>query len=347
MRLSFAEAGAALLLPLTLIAAFPMQEGASATGMAVAWLLFMTVGALPACLLEHALVRRTRTLPLQGLAQLTRDADARTAWRVLGPFSLIILMAVAALATAATADFLPQEPEWLGQSSPWLLLALAASMALVGAGRLLGAGGVMAASAMGVALVMAEPSWTLVLPGADGWRQAAMLALLSCGAGVGIQAWLALRRLSDGSAPFAALPFWGLQTLAGVLVLLAGDLRHQAAACVYVVPALFAVALMLEVLVQQLAARGLARAAALGLAVAGVAGLTALAILTPTFTTLVQLAGLLPLLVLSLFVGWVMKISHVRKALGLPSEGVYNLWRVAVRLGVPGLCVWVIAGMFL
>jgi SNF family Na+-dependent transporter len=46
-------------------------------------------------------------------------------------------------------------------------------------------------------------------------------------------------------------------------------------------------------------------------------------------------------------VGWIMKISHVRKALNLPSEGLYNLWRVMVRLVVPGLCLWIMAGVFL
>jgi SNF family Na+-dependent transporter len=82
-------------------------------------------------------------------------------------------------------------------------------------------------------------------------------------------------------------------------------------------------------------------------AVAAGVGVLTLAALQPTFTLVVKLLALLPLLVLSVFVGWVMKISHVRKALNLPSEGLYNLWRVAVRLVLPLLCLWVMAGVLL
>ncbi|MDO9621971.1 MAG: hypothetical protein Q7I91_08710 [Moraxellaceae bacterium] len=40
-------------------------------------------------------------------------------------------------------------------------------------------------------------------------------------------------------------------------------------------------------------------------------------------------------LILATYTGWIMKISHARKALQLPSEGVYNLWRIAIRWVVP------------
>jgi SNF family Na+-dependent transporter len=103
---------------------------------------------------------------------------------------------------------------------------------------------------------------------------------------------------------------------------------------------------MLHVLIQQLTGKGYSRPVALGVAVAGTGVLT-FAATQPTFSIVVQLLALLPLLGLSLFVGWIMKISHVRKALNLPSEGLYNLWRVMVRLVVPGLCLWIMAGVFL
>jgi hypothetical protein len=346
MRLSFAELGAAILLPLTLLAVFPAPEGTSALGMALAWLACMLLAGLPASFLEFALVRRARQMPLQGMAQLTRDADARTTWRGLIPFGMVILAALAALSSGSAADFVPVEPEWMGQAAPWLLLAVAAGMTWVGVEKLLGLGGVLALGAMSAAVYLAEPELTWSAPGVDAWRLAALAALLATGSGLGIQAWLAHRRLADGGAVAAVVPFWGVQALSGVLVILAGDLRHQPAACAYLVPALFAVALMLQVLVQQLVARGRGKPVAVAAAVAGVGVLT-LAALQPTFTLVVKLLALLPLLVLSVFVGWVMKISHVRKALNLPSEGLYNLWRVAVRLVLPLLCLWVIAGVLL
>lgn len=53
-------------------------------------------------------------------------------------------------------------------------------------------------------------------------------------------------------------------------------------------------------------------------------------------------------LMLSIFTGWKMKISHLRKSMNFGSELTYNLWRVAVRLVVPigilaGLLGWVMA----
>lgn len=346
MKLAFPECGAALLLPLTLPAVFPAPEGNTPLGLSLAWLVCMLALALPAAFLEFALVRRSRQWPLAGIAAITRDSDARTAWRGLVPFGMGLLAVLAALSVGAGADFVPDEPSWLADATPWALLAVAAGIAWVGASRVLGVGGVLAAGAVMTAVVLGGPNVHFALPTAEGWRYAALLALLSGGAGAGVQAWLAQRRPGDDSAAASILPFWGLQVLAGILVLMAGDIRHQPAVCAYLVPALFATALMLDVLMQQLQSRGRSKPVALAIAAGGVGALVIPAGV-PTFLTLVQLGGLLPLLVLAVFVGWVMKISHVRKALNLPSEGVYNLWRVAVRLLVPGVCLWVMAGVFL
>lgn len=346
MRLNSSELGAATLLPVTLIALFARPEGSSGISLALVWLVFMLLAALPSAFLESALARRARHMPFQGLAQLTRDADARTTWRAQAPLSMVILAALAALAAAAVPDFLPAEPEWLGVSSPWLLLALAALMAWAGLEKLLALGGLLTLGGLITVFFLGQPALTLTTPDADTWRHGALLALLSCGAGTGIQAWLALRGAQESRAAATVLPFWAVQAVTGALAFLAGDLHRQPAACIYAVPAVFAVGLMLHVLTQQLTARGYSRLAALGVATAGTGGLTVLA-LQPTFGLVIQLLGLLPLLVLAVFAGWIMKISHVRKALNFESEAVYNLWRVAVRLLVPGLCLWVIAGVFL
>jgi hypothetical protein len=344
MKLAFPEAGAALLLPLTLLAVFPAPAGNSPVGLSLAWLACMLLLALPVSFLEFALVRRTRQWPLQGIAQITRDTDVRTTWRAVVPLGLALLAVLAGLSAGATADFVPVEPDWLTDAAPWLLLLPALGMAWAGTGRFLGVGGLLAVAAVMTALALGGGSWTPGLPDADGWRYAVLMALLTGGGGY--SAWLALRRTADDGAAAAVLPFWGLQLLSGVLMLLTGDLRHQPAACVYAVPALFTVALMLEILMQQGVARGRSKPVALGMSAAAVAGITVLAAV-PTFLTVVQMVAVLPVLALAVFVGWVMKISHVRKALNLPSEGVYNLWRVAVRLLVPLACLWVIAGRFL
>ncbi len=50
---------------------------------------------------------------------------------------------------------------------------------------------------------------------------------------------------------------------------------------------------------------------------------------------LIASALALNLLVLSVYAGWIMKISHLRKAVNLPSEALYNLLRIALRWLAP------------
>jgi uncharacterized membrane protein YkvI len=54
--------------------------------------------------------------------------------------------------------------------------------------------------------------------------------------------------------------------------------------------------------------------------------------------------ALLTILGFALLTGWIMKISHVRKALNFSSEAVYNVWRVAIRLLVPITVLWLLVG---
>lgn len=50
---------------------------------------------------------------------------------------------------------------------------------------------------------------------------------------------------------------------------------------------------------------------------------------------LTVMLSIISVLMLSIFVGWQMKISHLRKSLNFSSEINYNLWRVAIRIFVP------------
>ena len=54
--------------------------------------------------------------------------------------------------------------------------------------------------------------------------------------------------------------------------------------------------------------------------------------------------SVLSALVLAIFSGWQMKISHMRKSLNFSSEGIYNLWRVAIRILAPLLIIVAVAG---
>ncbi|HNI62820.1 MAG TPA: hypothetical protein PLF28_05085, partial [Agitococcus sp.] len=63
--------------------------------------------------------------------------------------------------------------------------------------------------------------------------------------------------------------------------------------------------------------------------------------------TVLQSLSLLTMILYCVFVGWVMKISHVRKALNFSHEGIYNLWRVAIRLVVPLTSLWLLLSLFI
>ena len=53
------------------------------------------------------------------------------------------------------------------------------------------------------------------------------------------------------------------------------------------------------------------------------------------FYSLVVLYGLVLSLAYAIFVGWLMKISHLRKSLNFSSEALYNVWRVFIRIVAP------------
>ena len=88
---------AVALTTLTFTTAWGLPSQSNSLTVALVWLLFMVLAALPLAFVEAAMVRRTLSLPLQGLAVMTRDADAPTFWRILAPLSLLVLVSMIAL----------------------------------------------------------------------------------------------------------------------------------------------------------------------------------------------------------------------------------------------------------
>jgi hypothetical protein len=58
------------------------------------------------------------------------------------------------------------------------------------------------------------------------------------------------------------------------------------------------------------------------------------------FNILLMLWGLLICLIYSIFAGWIMKISHLRKSMNFSNELFYNLWRIAIRIVLPYRLFW-------
>jgi SNF family Na+-dependent transporter len=389
----------AAFLALVMLLAWELPEVASRSGGIAflgAWSVALLLLGLPLVMLELMMGRRSRRSPLDGLAHLTREADARRGWRFGawgGAGAVLLALAAIALQAGGFVNFLVRELGIAGaaisaasDTGPALplgtgaLLLVAAGFSLLNprlrsrlqlAGLavvillllLAATGGVGAAEAL-------YPSRALT---AGDWREAFRLALLSLGGGLGVL-WLAGMRLPAG-APIGrlALAMTGLQVVFAVLLMLAqapfvaAEAANAGAEAFRIVVTgpivwivlgalLLATALALpqiaEPLLLRLAERGMGRLPAVVLVfvaaallaegvwlVGHAAGLKAL------LTTL-SLLLLAVLACLSVFAGWGMKISHARKELALPAEGVYNLWRVAVRLVVPLAIAWVLVQPF-
>ena len=102
-----------------------------------------------------------------------------------------------------------------------------------------------------------------------------------------------------------------------------------------------AAALLLQMVREQLQQRQLAAAAQWGIPLAAVA-VWAIPEISGVFNILLMLWGLAVCLIYALFAGWIMKISHLRKAMNFSNEALYNIWRIAVRIVLP---VAIIAAM--
>lgn len=361
-----------------------------------AYLVCLLVLALPLRMVELMLGRRSRRSPIEGLAVLTREADARRGWRVAawasGLADVLVLAGLALLAgwgasfvghawlsesvhTATAAGL-----TWpMGTGSAFLLAAglallaparreLATALALAVVVLCLGAAALAGADGVG--------SYGSGALGAEGWREAMRFALISGGGGLGV-VWLSGMQLPrEASLGRLALALVLVQAVLAGLVWLAlapyaaaaADAAGSSAvlerlpaamgegwapALLFLglgIAAVFALAFAAEPLLCRLKEKGLERLPAVtlvfmsGAALAEVLWFVGQVDGAHLLLTGVRELVLVVLLVLSVFAGWVMKISHARKELELPGEGVYNLWRVAVRIVVPLSVLFVLAG---
>lgn len=343
-----------------------------------AWALLLVLLGLPVLLMELMLGRRSRRSPLDGMAMLTREADAPRGWRVPAwgaALGALLLMVATALVAGGSVSFMAREAGAAGVAAlAWplgmaLVVALGAGLTLLApaarTAALTGLTGLVlvflllaAASGMQAAEVVFAPG---ALAAAD-WRAAARLALLGSGGGLGMF-WLAGTQLPRETG-LARLVLGQLAIQLLFALLLAAALAPFVAAALAkepVTPAGLPVWLLMLALVlagagalaqlappllRRLAEKGVAELAGVAVVFGAVLAFAVATGLAGGLHLLLAAAGALLLLVLLgwlLFSGWAMKISHARKELALPSEGVYNIWRVAVRIALPLVILWVLA----
>lgn len=324
-------------------------------------LLLQVIIASPLLLLELALAKRSQSSALKGIMQLTREADVSPRWRGLAWAGAVLLAILASILLLKVSDLVLKQmqqqgitalqPLWVyatlavlslacSRVPRMILLVLSGVFALVGFITI-------AASAMGNAMGNAVPSmstWQMSHITQAEWGAAVALVILNSVIGTGI--FWQLRHDGLAAAPqtqtkcsnrgFIA-PVLLLQALAIVLVALGVTLLLQSASTVAMLSLSLAgitlAAMLWQMLLQQLQQRQVS------LLLRAVMVLLPMIVLSQLpFVLAIHIVAVMALLLsagYAIFAGWKMKISHLRKALNVQNEALYNLWRIAIRIVLP------------
>ncbi len=372
MMIRYASYFMAALLPLLLFRFF-VSSSIGEIDFWLLWLLAMVVVALPVVYAEIALAYRSTESPLAGMQKLTREADASSLWRSFGWLAAVVAIVIAALSlSAASSSLLSALTELNGAADIPLfavaagLMVIAVLLSLLGAAPLpIGLGLMVIALVLGVTSGLPQISFAMTDVSLSEWARAVALALVSVGAGTGLY-WFAqhlnynqtltvANNIETSRQPRAAviyrasrlvLPIWLLQLVVGVIALFISGLNlPPIAQILYSVGVLFVVSYLLHYAAQQLAHKfGVLISLALTL-VLGV--LLVIVVPTAWLVGILVIISSIAVLLLSVFVGWQMKISHLRKSLNFASEGFYNVWRIAIRIIVPLALVLALLGWIL
>ncbi|HSP85544.1 MAG TPA: hypothetical protein VLN09_07360 [Psychrobacter sp.] len=329
------------------------------------WLLAMVLVSLPVIYAEIALAYRSAEAPLAGMQKLTREADASALWRGFGWLAALVSIIIAALVISGASTGiltalteLNSAPEIPSFAIAAGLMVIAVLLSLLGVTPLpIGLGLMLIGLIFGVANGLPNVAFAMTNVSLDEWARAVALALVSVGAGTGLywfgqnlvtkQAVTAVgidnhnaqksshtHSVKEYGATKLVLPIWILQLLVGVVALfISGMVLPPIGQLLYWVGVLFVASYLLHYSMQQLAHK-------FGLLVSLVITAVIAIVLVITIPT-IWLVGILVIissiavLLLSVFAGWQMKISHLRKSLNFGNEAFYNLWRVAIRLIVP------------
>ncbi|MGE8644850.1 hypothetical protein [Acinetobacter vivianii] len=302
------------------------------------WLGTMILLALPIGYLEIALAKRSQTTALQALSSLTRDADASPRWRVVGWLAVVFVPFFAG-SVLNTASHVVNEQLALNIPSQILFAILAVvAFALSFIPRqfliALTTIGVVAAFILANVMGTQLQAWHWTGVEFSEWGNATVLALVASGLGLGLywQSSLAVVKKQE-AATTSVLPIWIAQLLA-VIAFGFFSVQAQLPALAWGFAALMSAALLIQFAKEQLAQRQLAVVVQWAILLASVA-VWAVPQVEHIFNTLLMLWGLIICLVYALFAGWIMKISHLRKAMGFSNELFYNIWRIAIRIILP------------
>ena len=363
MMIRYASYFIAALLPLLLFRWFaPVSIGE--IDFWLLWLLAMLLVSLPVVYAEIALAYRSAEAPLAGMQKLTREADASTFWRSFGWLAALVSVLIAALVISGASqgilaaltelNSVPIVPSFAIAAG---LMVIAVLLSLLGVAPLpIGLGLMLIGLLLGVANGLPNIAFAMTDVSLSEWARAVALALVSVGAGTGLY-WFGqnlIRKQTvtavgtdnhnaqttrNSAAPAyratkLVLPIWVLQLVVGVVALfISGMALPPIGQLSYWIGVVFVASYLLHYSSQQLAHKfGLLVSVVLTFVLAL---LLVVAIPTNWLVGILVIISSIAVLLLSVFAGWQMKISHLRKSLNFDNEAFYNLWRVAIRLIVP------------
>lgn len=326
------------------------------------WLLSMVLVALPVVYAEIALAYRSVEGPLAGMQKLTREADVSPIWRSFGWLAALVSIVIAALVISGAStgilsaltelNSIPDVPSFAVAAG---LMVIALLLSLLGVAPLpIGLGLMVIGLLLGFANGVPSAGFAMTDVSLTEWARAVALALVSVGAGTGLY-WFGQNLVSKQTvtaveannqqvknraatreyrATKLVLPIWVLQLLIGVVALFTSGMSlPPIGQLLYWGGVLFVASYLLHYSTQQLTHKfGLLVSLIITFAVAL---LLVVAIPTAWLVGILVIISSIAVLLLSVFAGWQMKISHLRKSLNFSNEAVYNLWRVAIRLVVP------------
>ena len=305
------------------------------------WLGTMIFLALPTVFLEIALAKRSKTSSLEALSKLTRDADASQKWRIVGWLSAIFIPFLAggviyniSQVTALNAQLnIDHTILFVASAVIAFALSFVPRMILV----ILTALGVIASFVLANVMGTQDTVWQMTAIEFSEWGKATILALVASGLGLGLYWQTNVSTAQDTNTSDAAsklsLPIWIAQLIA-VIAFGYFSVSAQLPAYTLLATAIFAAAMLLQLAKEQLQHRQTAIFIQFPLLLVALL-IWAVPNLAQILNPLLMLWGLVICLIYSIFVGWIMKISHLRKAMNFSNEGFYNIWRIAVRIVLP------------
>ncbi len=326
--------------PFFIAAAFPLfafawfvPKGVIEIDLWLLWLVAMVVVGLPMLFAEFALAKRSQSAPFAGIQVLTRQSDVGVMWRSFAGLSIVLAILLAARLIAVLGEAVATLNLNIHASAVSGALMIGALIVSLLKSRLLPFGVILAL--IGVVLTLiGTPNFTVQMTQTSfgEWGVAVVMALISVGVGTGLY-WFAAQDYQNSHLTRPVLFVWLAQLLFGFLGFAMVSAQASLPALLsYGVGGFVLASFLLHYASSQLTARfGVTKAIIITIVLALALALVPASVLM----YLLVVVGLLAGLVLAIFSGWMMKISHLRKSFNFGSELRYNLWRVAMRIAVP------------